>query len=40
MEKFSYFKIGIFVISAVILGVLGVVVLGAGAISVDYAGRS
>jgi len=32
MEKFSYFKIGIFVISAVILGVLGVVVLGAGAI--------
>jgi phospholipid/cholesterol/gamma-HCH transport system substrate-binding protein/paraquat-inducible protein B len=32
MEKFSYFKIGIFVISAVVLGVLGVVVLGAGAI--------
>jgi phospholipid/cholesterol/gamma-HCH transport system substrate-binding protein len=32
MEKFSYFKIGIFVISAIVLGVIGVVVLGAGAI--------
>jgi len=32
MGKFSYFKIGIFVISAVVIGVLGVVVLGAGAI--------
>jgi len=32
MEKFSYFKIGIFVISAIVIGVLGVVVLGAGAI--------
>ena len=32
MEKFSYFKIGIFVISAVVIGVIGVVVLGAGAI--------
>ena len=32
MEKFSYFKIGVFVISAVVIGVIGVVVLGAGAI--------
>jgi phospholipid/cholesterol/gamma-HCH transport system substrate-binding protein len=32
MEKFSYFKIGIFVITAVVIGVLGVVVLGAGAL--------
>jgi phospholipid/cholesterol/gamma-HCH transport system substrate-binding protein len=32
MEKFSYFKIGIFVISAVVIGVIGVVVLGVGAI--------
>jgi phospholipid/cholesterol/gamma-HCH transport system substrate-binding protein len=32
MEKFSYFKIGIFVITAVVMGVLGVVVLGAGAL--------
>src|SRR6266581_5742914 len=32
MEKLSYFKIGIFVISAVVIGVIGVVVLGAGAI--------
>ena len=32
MEKFSYFKIGIFVIAAVVLAVLGVVVLGAGAL--------
>src|SRR5439155_17857196 len=32
MEKLSYFKIGVFVISAVVIGVIGVVVLGAGAI--------
>jgi phospholipid/cholesterol/gamma-HCH transport system substrate-binding protein len=32
MGKFSYFKIGIFVITAVVMGVLGVVVLGAGAL--------
>ena len=32
MERFSYFKIGIFVITAVVIGVLGVVVLGAGAL--------
>jgi phospholipid/cholesterol/gamma-HCH transport system substrate-binding protein len=32
MEKFSYFKIGIFVISAVVIGIIGVVVLGAGTI--------
>ena len=32
MERFSYFKIGIFVISAIVIGVLGVVVLGVGAI--------
>jgi phospholipid/cholesterol/gamma-HCH transport system substrate-binding protein len=32
MEKFSYFKIGIFVISAVIIGIIGVVVLGVGTI--------
>jgi phospholipid/cholesterol/gamma-HCH transport system substrate-binding protein/paraquat-inducible protein B len=30
MEKFSYFKIGIFVISAVVIGVIGIVVLGVG----------
>src|SRR6266478_6658535 len=30
MEKFSYFKIGIFVISAVVIGIIGVVVLGVG----------
>ncbi|HEX5605988.1 MAG TPA: MlaD family protein [Candidatus Binatia bacterium] len=32
MERFSYFKIGVFVIAAVVIGVLGVVVLGAGAL--------
>ncbi len=32
MEKFSYFKIGIFVISAVVIGVIGIVVLGVGTI--------
>ena len=32
MGKFSYFKIGIFVITAIVMGVLGVVVLGAGAL--------
>ena len=32
MEKFSYFKIGIFVISAVVIGIIGVVVLGVGTI--------
>ena len=32
MEKLSYFKIGLFVIAAVVIGVIGVVVLGAGAI--------
>lgn len=32
MEKLSYFKIGVFVISAIVIGVIGVVVLGAGAI--------
>lgn len=32
MEKFSYFKIGIFVISAVVIGVIGVVVLGVGTV--------
>src|SRR6266508_6122735 len=32
MGKLSYFKIGIFVISAIVIGVIGVVVLGAGAI--------
>ncbi|MGE5216894.1 MAG: MlaD family protein [Chloroflexota bacterium] len=32
MERFSYFKIGIFVISAVVIGVIGVVVLGVGTI--------
>jgi phospholipid/cholesterol/gamma-HCH transport system substrate-binding protein/paraquat-inducible protein B len=32
MEKLSYFKIGVFVISAVIIGAIGVVVLGVGAI--------
>ncbi len=30
MDKLSYFKIGLFVISATIIGVLGIVVLGAG----------
>ncbi len=32
MEKLSYFKIGLFVISATIIAVIGVVVLGAGAL--------
>jgi phospholipid/cholesterol/gamma-HCH transport system substrate-binding protein len=32
MEKFSYFKIGIFVISAIVIAVIGVVVLGVGTI--------
>jgi phospholipid/cholesterol/gamma-HCH transport system substrate-binding protein/paraquat-inducible protein B len=32
MEKLSYFKIGLFVISAVAIGVIGVVVLGVGAV--------
>jgi phospholipid/cholesterol/gamma-HCH transport system substrate-binding protein/paraquat-inducible protein B len=32
MEKFSYFKIGIFVISAVVIGIIGVVVPGVGTI--------
>lgn len=32
MERFSYFKIGLFVICAVVIGVLGVVVLGVGTI--------
>lgn len=32
MEKLSYLKIGVFVISAVVIGVIGVVVLGVGAI--------
>ncbi|TMA65888.1 MAG: MCE family protein, partial [Deltaproteobacteria bacterium] len=32
MGKFSYFKIGIFVISAVVIGIIGVVVLGVGTI--------
>ena len=32
MEKLSYFKIGIFVISAIVIGVLGVVVLGVGTV--------
>lgn len=32
MEKLSYFKIGIFVITAIVIGVLGVVVLGVGTI--------
>ena len=32
MERFSNFKIGIFVISALVIGVIGVVVLGAGTI--------
>jgi phospholipid/cholesterol/gamma-HCH transport system substrate-binding protein/paraquat-inducible protein B len=30
MDKLSYFKIGLFVISATVLGVIGIVVLGAG----------
>jgi phospholipid/cholesterol/gamma-HCH transport system substrate-binding protein len=32
VEKLSYFKIGLFVISAIIVGVLGVVVLGVGTV--------
>ncbi len=32
MERFSFFKIGIFVISAIVVGVIGVIVLGVGAI--------
>ncbi len=32
MEKFSYFKIGVFVISAVVIGVIGIIVLGVGTI--------
>ena len=32
MERFSYFKIGTFVISAVLIGIIGVVVLGVGTI--------
>jgi phospholipid/cholesterol/gamma-HCH transport system substrate-binding protein/paraquat-inducible protein B len=32
VEKLSYFKIGLFVIAAVVIGVIGVVVLGAGTI--------
>src|SRR3972149_246046 len=32
MERFSYFKIGLFVISATIIAVIGVVVLGVGAL--------
>jgi len=32
MEKLSYFKIGIFVISAIVIGMIGVVVLGVGTI--------
>lgn len=32
MEKLSYFKIGIFVISAIVIGVIGVVVLGVGTV--------
>ena len=32
MEKLSYFKIGLFVISATVIGVIGVVVLGVGTI--------
>ena len=30
MERLSYFKVGLFVITAVVLGVIGVVVLGGG----------
>lgn len=32
MAKFSYFKIGLFVISATVIGIIGLVVLGVGAI--------
>ena len=32
MEKLSYFKIGLFVISAIVIGVIGVVVLGVGTV--------
>ncbi|HEX5022304.1 MAG TPA: MlaD family protein, partial [Candidatus Binatia bacterium] len=32
MEKLSYFKIGIFVISATVIGVFGLLVLGVGSI--------
>ncbi len=32
MEKLSYFKIGLFVISATVIGVIGVVVLGVGSV--------
>lgn len=32
MEKLSYFKIGLFVISAIVIGVIGVVVLGVGSV--------
>jgi phospholipid/cholesterol/gamma-HCH transport system substrate-binding protein len=32
VEKLSYFKIGLFVISAIVIGVIGVVVLGVGAV--------
>ena len=32
MNNLSYFKIGLFVISATIIGMLGVVVLGVGSI--------
>lgn len=32
MEKLSYFKIGVFVIAAIVIGVIGVVVLGAGTV--------
>lgn len=32
MEKLSYFKIGIFVISAAVIGIIGVVVLGVGTV--------
>ena len=32
MEKLSYFKIGLFVISAIVIGVIGIVVLGVGTV--------
>ena len=32
MEKLSYFKIGLFVISAIVIGVIGVVILGVGTV--------
>ena len=32
MEKLSYFKIGVFVIAAIVVGVIGVVILGAGTV--------